>query len=51
LLLKTRFILLALTRWNLNRFSQFFRCWSHSEHLCICKEDEVRGKLAKLLQK
>jgi len=49
--LKVSFILLALTRWNLNRSSQFFHCWSHSEHLFICKEDEVRGKLGKLLQK
>jgi len=31
--LKTCFILLALTRWNLNRLSQFFHCWSHSKHL------------------
>jgi len=30
-----RFILLALTRWNLNRFSQFFHYWSHSEHLLV----------------
>jgi len=26
-LLKTHFILLALTEWDLNRFSQFFHCW------------------------
>jgi len=38
-LLKTRFMLLALTRWNLNWFSQFFHCCSHSEHLLSCKED------------
>jgi len=24
---KTCFILLALTRWNLNQFLQFFKCW------------------------
>jgi len=48
---KMRFILLALTRWNLDRFSQFFHCWRHSEHLSICKEDEARGKLENLLQK
>jgi len=39
LLLKALFILLALARWNLNRFSQFFHRWSH-----ICK-------LGNLLQK
>jgi len=47
--LKTRFILLPLTWWNLNRLSQFFHWWGHSEHLFICKEDEVRDKLGKLL--
>jgi len=46
-----RFILLALNRWNLNRFSQFFHHWSHSEHLFICKEDELSGKLGNLLRK
>jgi len=34
-LLKTCFILLALTRWNLNRFSQFFHCW---------KKKKIRNK-------
>jgi len=37
--------LFYLTPWNLNWFSQFFHCWSHSEHLFICKEDEVHNKL------
>jgi len=31
LLLKTHFILLALTWWNLNRFSQFFHCWKQEK--------------------
>jgi len=26
-LLTTRFVLVALMRWNLNRFLQFFYCW------------------------
>jgi len=33
-----RFMLLALTPWNLNWFSQFFHRCSHSEHLFICKK-------------
>jgi len=32
-------MLLALTRWNLDWFSQFFHCCSHCEHIFICKED------------
>jgi len=34
-LLKTCFILLALTRWNLNRFWQFFHC---------CKKNKTINK-------
>jgi len=30
-LLKTCFILLALTRWNLHRFSQFFHSWKRTQ--------------------
>ena len=30
-LLKTCFILLALTQWNLNRFSQLFHCWKNKK--------------------
>jgi len=45
-LLKTCFISLALTRWNLNRFSQFFHCWKKEEN---CKQNYK--KLEKLLHK
>jgi len=47
-LLKTRFILLALTRWNLNRFWQFFHSWKKNiiknynklfESVCFLREN------------
>jgi len=48
--LKTRFMLLAVTRWNLNWFPQFFYCCRHSEHLFICKEYQQNGKLEKFFR-
>jgi len=50
-LLKTCFYVISFNLRNFNWFSQFFHWCSHSEHLFICKEDEVRSKLEKLLQK
>jgi len=44
-LLKTRFILSALTRWNLNRFSQFFHCWKKKKIIKKTKTSILKALL------